>query len=115
MGMTTHMLETNEADIAYDVQGPPATTGGRPPLFMIGQPMDASGFRTLASHFPDRTVITYDPRGLGRSIRKDGRLDNAPTVQAGGVHALIEAPGVGPVEMFASSGGAGAAPPLGAG
>jgi hypothetical protein len=48
---------------------------------MIGQPMDASGFSTLASHFPDRTVITYDPRGLGRSIRKDGRVDNAPTVQ----------------------------------
>ena len=73
---------------------------------MIGQPMDASGFGTLASHFPDRTVITYDPRGLGRSSRKDGRVDNAPTVQADDVHALIEALGAGPVEMFASSGGA---------
>ena len=49
---------------------------------MIGQPMDASGFATLASHFPDRTVVTYDPRGLGRSTRKDGRVDHAPTVQA---------------------------------
>ena len=29
-----------------------------------------------------------------------------PTVQAEDVHALIEALGVGPVEMFASSGGA---------
>jgi pimeloyl-ACP methyl ester carboxylesterase len=73
---------------------------------MIGQPMDASGFGTLASHFPDRTVITYDPRGLGRSTRKDGRVDNAPTLQADDVHAVIEALGVGPVEMFASSGGA---------
>src|SRR5207245_3808455 len=70
------------------------------------QSMDASGFRTLASHFPDRTVITYDPRGLGRSIRKDGRVDNAPTVQAEDVHAVIEALGVGRVDMFASSGGA---------
>jgi len=104
--MKTHTLATTEADIVYDVQGPPPTADGRPPLFMIGQPMDASGFRTLASHFPDRTVITYDPRGLGRSIRKDGRVDNAPTVQAGDVHAVIEALGVGPVEMFASSGGA---------
>jgi pimeloyl-ACP methyl ester carboxylesterase len=60
----------------------------------------------LASYFPDRTVITYDPRGLGRSIRKDGLVDNAPTVQADDVHAVIEALGVGPVEMFASSGGA---------
>ena len=100
------MLETAEADIAYDVRGPLPTADGRPPLFMIGQPMDAGGFATLASYFPDRTVITYDPRGLGRSTRKDGRVDNAPTVQADDVHAVIEALGAGPVEMFASSGGA---------
>jgi len=104
--MKTHTLVTTQADIAYDVRGPLPTADGRPPLFMIGQPMDASGFTTLASYFPDRTVITYDPRGLGRSIRKDGRVDNAPTVQADDVHAVIEALGVGPVEMFASSGGA---------
>lgn len=104
--MKTHKLVTTEADIAYDVQGPLPTADGRPPLFMIGQPMDAGGFRTLASHFPDRTVVTYDPRGLGRSIRKDGRVDQAPTVQAGDVHAVIGALGAGPVEMFASSGGA---------
>jgi pimeloyl-ACP methyl ester carboxylesterase len=104
--MTTHTLETTEADIVYDVNGPLPAADGRPPLFLIGQPMDASGFTTLASHFPDRTVITYDPRGLGRSIRKDGRVDNAPTVQADDVHAVIRALGVGRVEMFASSGGA---------
>ena len=103
---TTHRLETDEAGIAYDVHGPVPTADGRPPLFMIGQPMDASGFGALASHFPDRTVVTYDPRGLGRSTRKDGRVDNAPTVQAGDVHAVIGALGAGPVEMFASSGGA---------
>jgi len=85
------MLETTEAEIAYDVRGPLPTVAGRPPLFMIGQPMGASGFATLASHFPDRTVVTYDPRGLGRSIRKDGRVDNTPTVQAGDVHAVITA------------------------
>ena len=106
---TTYTLETAEVDIAYDVYGPLPTADGRPPLFLIGQPMDASGFATLASHFPDRTVVTYDPRGLGRSTRKDGRVDNAPSVQADDVHAVIEALGVGPVEMFASSGGAVAA------
>src|SRR5437762_1862361 len=104
--MTTHMLETAEVTIAYDVHGPLPAADGRPPLFMIGQPMDASGFTTLASHFPDRTVITYDPRGLGRSVRKDGKVDNSPTVQADDVHAVISALGVGQVEMFASSGGA---------
>src|SRR5215471_17806047 len=104
--MTTQMLETAEAGIAYDVRGPLPTADGRPPLFMIGQPMDAGGFATLASLFADRTVITYDPRGLGRSTRKDGRVDNAPTVQAEDVHAVINAIGGGPVDMFASSGGA---------
>jgi pimeloyl-ACP methyl ester carboxylesterase len=68
--------------------------------------MDASGFLTLASHFPDRTVATYDPRGLGRSTRSDDRTDNNPVVQAEDVHAIIEALDAGPVEIFASSGGA---------
>ena len=104
--MTTHTLATAGADIVYDVRGPLPTTDGRPPLFMIAQPMDASGFNTLASYFPDRTVVTYDPRGLGRSVRKDGRVDNSPNVQAEDVHAVIQALGAGPVEMFASSGGA---------
>ena len=104
--MKTHTLETDEADIVYDVRGPVPSADGRPLLFMIGQPMDASGFTTLASHFTDRTVVTYDPRGLGRSTRKDGRVDNDPRVQAEDLHALITALGAGPVDMFASSGGA---------
>ena len=101
---TNHVLETAEADIAYYVAGPLPTADGRPPLLMIGQPMDSTGFITLASFFPDRTVVTYDPRGLGRSVRKDGRVDHDPTVQAEDVHALIEK--IGPVDLFASSGGA---------
>ncbi|MEU8310238.1 alpha/beta hydrolase [Actinomadura sp. NPDC048955] len=104
--MTTQVLKTPEVDLVYDVHGPLPGSGGRPPLFMIGQPMDAGGFSALASHFPERSVITYDPRGLGRSVRRDGRVDQAPEIQAGDVHAVIEALGAGPVEMFASSGGA---------
>jgi pimeloyl-ACP methyl ester carboxylesterase len=104
--MTTRVLETPEANLVYDLHGPLSPADGRPPLFMIGQPMDAGGFSVLASYFPDRTVVTYDPRGLGRSTRKDGRADHTPRDQAEDVHALIEALGGGPVEMFASSGGA---------
>ncbi|XRQ08960.1 alpha/beta fold hydrolase [Actinomadura welshii] len=104
--MATHTLRNPEVDLVYDVHGPLPTADGRPPLFMIGQPMEASGFATLASHFPERTVITYDPRGMGRSVRKDGRVDHTPRHQAADVHAIIEALGAGPVEMFASSGGA---------
>lgn len=104
--MDTRTLETAGAAVVYDVDGPLPTADGRPPLVMIGQPMTADGFRALASFLPDRTVITYDPRGLGRSTRSDGRTDNVPSVQAADVHAIIDALGAGPVEMFASSGGA---------
>jgi pimeloyl-ACP methyl ester carboxylesterase len=103
---TTHTHRTSGAEIVYDVRGPLPTADGRPLLFMIGQPMTAGGFDALASYFPDRTVVTYDPRGLGRSTRSDGRVDQSPAVQADDVHAVIEALGAGPVQMFASSGGA---------
>ena len=87
----TSTLSTDGAEIVYDVHGPLPTAEGHPPLLMLGQPMDASGFTTLASHLPDRTVVTYDPRGLGRSTRSDGRTDNTPAVQAEDVHAIIQA------------------------
>jgi pimeloyl-ACP methyl ester carboxylesterase len=104
--MTHHTLELPEVDLVYDVHGPLPTADGRPPLMMIGQPMDASGFQAQVALFPDRTVVTYDPRGLGRSTRKDGEVTNEPETQAADVHAIIEALGAGPVDMFASSGGA---------
>jgi len=47
--MTTQVLETAEVDLVYDIHGPLPTADGYPPLVMIGQPMDASGFGTLAS------------------------------------------------------------------
>jgi pimeloyl-ACP methyl ester carboxylesterase len=106
MQTQTHTLETPDVDLVYDVHGPSPTAGGRPPLLMAGHPMDASGFDTLASYFSDRTVVTYDPRGIGRSIRKDGRDDRTPELHAADLHALITALGVGPVDVFASSGGA---------
>lgn len=103
--ISTHTLRVPGATLTYDVRGALPTTG-RPPLVMIGQPMGAEGFGTLASHFPERTVVTYDPRGLGRSTRDDGRTDHDPVVQAEDLHAIIGALGSGPVEVFASSGGA---------
>ncbi len=102
----TYTVETRGAAIVYDVHDPSSGAEGHPPLLMIGQPMAAAGFATLASLMPERTVVTYDPRGIGRSVRADGRTDNDPTVQAEDVHAVIEALAAGPVEMFASSGGA---------
>lgn len=103
---TTHTLQTGGASIVYDAHGPLPPTDGRPPLLMVGQPMDASGFAALASQFPDRTVVTYDPRGLGRSTRSDGEVTHSPAVQAEDLHQVVRALGAGPVEVFASSGGA---------
>ncbi|WP_326551427.1 alpha/beta fold hydrolase [Micromonospora sp. NBC_01813] len=102
----THTLALPDVDLVYDVRGPLPPADGRPALVMIGQPMTADGFDALAAHFADRTVVTYDPRGLGRSIRRDDRSDHTPQQQAADLHLLIEALGAGPVDMFASSGGA---------
>lgn len=104
--MKTQTLSRDDAEIVYDVAEAEDRSAEHPVLVMIGQPMDASGFRALASHFPDRAVVTYDPRGLGRSTRSDGEVTNTPTTQAEDVHALIETLGAGPVDLFASSGGA---------
>ncbi|MEU1204278.1 alpha/beta hydrolase [Nocardia sp. NPDC005825] len=104
--MTEHVLALPDADLAYDLLGPAPAESAHRPLLMIGQPMTAEGFAALAAYFPDRTVITYDPRGLGRSVRTDGRSDNSPTVQAEDLHALLTTLQVGPVDLFASSGGA---------
>ena len=102
---TTHTLDAPGATLTYDVRGPLPATDGSLPLLLVGQPMDASGFGTLASHFPDRTVVTYDPRGLGRSTRSDGDLSNSPQQQAEDLHLLVGELG-GRVDLFGSSGGA---------
>ncbi|GAA3637730.1 alpha/beta hydrolase [Microbacterium awajiense] len=104
--MTQHTLELPDVDLVYDVHGPLPPADGRAPLMMIGQPMEASGFQAQVRLFGDRTVVTYDPRGLGRSTRKDSGVTNEPVTQAEDVHAIIEALGAGPVDLFASSGGA---------
>ena len=70
-----------------------------------GEPC-ADGFVALAGHFPDRTVIAYDPRSAGRSQRTDGVLVNTPEEHADDLHRLIGAVGAGPADIFASSGGA---------
>jgi pimeloyl-ACP methyl ester carboxylesterase len=73
---------------------------------MFASPMDASGFITLAKHFRDRTVVTYDPRGVSRSTRADGAAWSTPDEHADDLHRLISGLDAGPVDIFASSGGA---------
>lgn len=102
--METRTLHLPDADIVHDLYGPDPAPGDRV-LLAVGQPMDATGFRSLAAELPDRRVVAYDPRGIGRSARRDGRTDHDPHVQAADLHALIVGLGA-PVDLFASSGGA---------
>jgi pimeloyl-ACP methyl ester carboxylesterase len=101
----THVLNAPGAVLRYDVRDAEAESEA-PPLVMIGSPMDASGFTTLAARFRDRAVVTYDPRGVGRSERTDGASGSTPDEHAHDLHRLIAAIGTGPVDLFASSGGA---------
>jgi len=101
---TTDTLAVPGATLTYDVRRNPASTA--PALFLIGSPMGAAGFVTLAGHFADRTVVTYDPRGAERSTKDDPAAESTPDEHADDLHRIIEAIGGGPVDLFASSGGA---------
>ncbi|MEU6859223.1 alpha/beta hydrolase [Glycomyces sp. NPDC046736] len=100
----THVLEVPGAELHYDVRD--GGDGTRPPLLIIGSPMAAAGFVTLAGHFDDRRVVTYDPRASERSRRTDGAAESNPDEHADDLHRIIDAVGGGPVDVFASSGGA---------
>ncbi len=73
-------------------------------MFIFGSPMAASGFEQLISHFADRTVITYDPRGAERStLSSEGTVTGE--LHGEDMHRVVEAAGLGPVDAFGSSGG----------
>jgi pimeloyl-ACP methyl ester carboxylesterase len=100
----THTLAVPGAVLTYDVRGNGSSS--EPALLIIGSPMGASGFRTLAGQFAERTVVTYDPRGVERSRKADDLSESTPDQHADDLHRLISELGSGPVDLFASSGGA---------
>src|SRR5207244_729598 len=99
----TYTLDVPGATLAYDVR---SSDRGDLPLMLIGSPMAAPGFASLAARFTDRTVITYDPRGVERSKRTDGATQTTPDEHADDIYRVIKAVGKGQVDLFASSGGA---------
>lgn len=100
---SSHTLAVPGATLTYDVREAP---GDRPALLLIGSPMGAAGFATLAGHFTDRTIVTYDPRGVERSVRTDGASETQVEEHADDLHRLIATVSERPVDVFASSGGA---------
>ena len=101
---TTRTLAVPGVALTYDVRRNDSSKAST--LLLIGSPMGAGGFGTLAGHFTDRTVVTYDPRGVERSKKADDASRSTPDQHADDLHRLISKLDAGPVEMFASSGGA---------
>jgi pimeloyl-ACP methyl ester carboxylesterase len=101
----TRVVGEGDRAVTYDVHGDLAdATPDRPVLFMFASPMEAAAFGPLAGSFKDRPVVTYDPRGAGRN--PTGIAELTPEEHAGDLHGVISALGVGPVDVFGSSGGA---------
>ena len=101
---TTRTLQVPGARITFDVRRNAEST--EPILLLIGSPMGAAGFGSLAAHFADRTIATYDPRGVERSEKDDPASPSTPEDHADDLHRIITALDDGPVDLFASSGGA---------
>lgn len=99
--LTGHDLDVPGARIYYEVRG------SGPLLLVVGQPMTSGYFAPLADLLAaDHTVVTYDPRGVGRSTVEDRSLAVTPEIEADDLAAVIDAAGGGPADVFGSSGGA---------
>ena len=99
------------AVLSYTVIGDLAdATADSPPLVLGGSPMDSTGFESLVAGLETggagRVIVLTDPRNVGRSTRDDDTAAVTPEQHAEDLHALVEALGVGPVDFFATSGGA---------
>jgi pimeloyl-ACP methyl ester carboxylesterase len=99
--LTTSHLDVPGARLYYEVRG------AGPLLLVIGQPMTSGPFGPLADLLAaDHTVLTYDPRGLGRSTVADPSLDVTPEVEADDLARIVATVGGAPADVFGSSGGA---------
>lgn len=102
--MRTRTLTVPGAILTYDVGDD--RSAGAVPLVLVGSPMDASGFASLSAYFDDRLLVTVDPRNSGRSVQVEPTSAVSPQQHADDLHAVLCALDAGPVDMFASSGGA---------
>ncbi|MDT0327671.1 alpha/beta fold hydrolase [Nocardiopsis lambiniae] len=97
----THTLKTPDGTLYYEVRG------SGPAVVLTGAPMDAGPFEALADLLAtERTVITHDPRGIGRSPLDDPAQDSTPELRADDLVALLDAVGVERADLLGSSGGA---------
>jgi pimeloyl-ACP methyl ester carboxylesterase len=82
-------------------------SGSGPVLMLSGHPMGSAGFAPLVPLLvDDYTVVTYDPRGFGRSTIADRDQDAEPDLLADDVRRVLELVSDTPAHVFGSSGGA---------
>lgn len=98
--VTRHRLAVEQAELHYEVRG------AGPAVVLVGAPAGINDFADLADALSaDHTVITFDPRGIGRSARADDG-DITPAVLADDLATLLDSLAIGPVWLIGSSGGA---------
>ena len=96
-----HTVKTADGTLYYEVRG------SGPVLVLSGAPMSAREFAPVADLLAaERTVVTHDPRGIGRSPLDDPRQDSTPRLRADDLVALLDALGAEKADALGSSGGA---------
>ena len=97
----TRAIDTDGATQYIEVRG------HGDPVFIIGSPMDAGPFTPLAEALAsDHTVITIDPRGIGRSVLADPAEATTVDRRADDVIAIMRALDLDTAHLIGSSGGA---------
>ncbi|MDQ1554022.1 MAG: hypothetical protein QOK46_1100 [Microbacteriaceae bacterium] len=98
---TIDSIDIPGGKLSYQVRG------SGPVLLVLGAPMAAADFGTLADALArDRTVVTVDPRGISGSRLDDPDQDSTPELRADDAAALLDALGIESADVFGSSGGA---------
>ncbi|MFJ2028503.1 alpha/beta fold hydrolase [Streptosporangium sp. NPDC087985] len=99
--VTARTLDVPGAQLYYELRGE------GPLVVLVGSPMDAGPFAPLADLLAaDHTVLTTDPRGVGRSPVEDPDQDSTPELRAADLSHLITEVDAGPAAVLGSSGGA---------
>ncbi|WP_017540655.1 alpha/beta fold hydrolase [Nocardiopsis halophila] len=97
----TGTLKVPGAELYYEVRGQ------GPLVALVGSPMNAEAFGPLADLLADgHTVLTTDPRGIGKSVLEDPEQDSTPDLRADDLARLVEHVAAGPAAVLGSSGGA---------
>ena len=98
---TVHTVAVPGARLHCEVRG------AGPLLLVVGSPMGSAEFAPLADALAaDHTVVTFDPRGHGRSTIDDPNDDATAEQRADDLVALLDALGAESADVFGSSGGA---------